>query len=73
MATGFESFAFNRDFPVNGLLYTTHTGKNGAAPADFSYADSVWLSLQWIVSEWKTDNPATMLFSGKRIADFVQN
>src|SRR5690606_20742768 len=48
LATGFGSFAFHPDFQNNGLLYTTHTEKAGSAPADFSYSDSIRVSLQWV-------------------------
>lgn len=65
LATGFGSFAFHPDFLNNGLLYTTHSEKTGSAKADFSYADSIKVSLQWVLSEWKIDNPASGVFSGK--------
>ena len=32
--------------------------------ADFNYADSIPVTLQWVLTEWKTD-PATFPFSGK--------
>lgn len=66
LATGFGSFAFHPDFDHNGLLYTTHTEKAGSAPADFSYADSIRVSLQWVISEWKTENPSAFPFDGQR-------
>lgn len=65
LATGFGSFAFHPDFLNNGLLYTTHSEKTGSAKADFAYADSIKVSLQWVLSEWKIDNPASGVFSGK--------
>jgi len=64
-ATGFGSFAFHPDFLHNGLLYTTHSEKTGSAKADFAYADSIKVSLQWVLTEWKIDNPALGVFSGK--------
>lgn len=65
-ATGFGSFAFHPEFEINGLLYTTHTEKPGSAKADFFYEDSLNVKLQWVVSEWKTDEPGAFPFRGKR-------
>ena len=63
--TGFGSFAFHPQFATNGLLYATHTEAAGSAKADFSYADSIKVTLQWILTEWKADNPGAPTFSGK--------
>jgi glucose/arabinose dehydrogenase/mono/diheme cytochrome c family protein len=65
LATGFGSFAFHPEFNTNGLLYTTHTEKPGAANADFGYHDSIPVLLQWVLTEWKVDNPSAATFSGK--------
>lgn len=65
-ATGFGSFAFHPEFKKNGLLYTTHTEAPGSAKADFFYADSIKVTLQWVVSEWKSDEPGSFPFNGKR-------
>ena len=65
LATGFGSFAFHPDFAGNGLLYTTHTELPTAHAADFRYADSIKSTVQWVVTEWKTDHPAQVPFSGK--------
>ncbi len=65
LATGFGSFAFHPDFYKNGLLYTTHTEPAGTAKADFTYPDSIKVTLQWVVTEWKTDQPKAFPFSGK--------
>ncbi len=65
LASGLGSFAFHPDFLNNGLLYTTHSEKTGSAKADFAYADSIKVSLQWVLTEWKVDNPASGVFSGK--------
>lgn len=65
LATGLGSFAFHPDFLTNGLLYTTHSEKTGLARADFAYTDSIKVSLQWVLTEWKIDNPALGIFSGK--------
>lgn len=64
LATGFGSFAFHPDFVHNGLFYTTHTEAAGAAKADFAYADSIKVAMQWVVTEWKTGNPNAETFSG---------
>jgi glucose/arabinose dehydrogenase/mono/diheme cytochrome c family protein len=65
-ATGFGSFAFHPEYAKNGLLYTTHTEKAGSAKADFAYEDSLGVKLQWVISEWKTEQPAAFPFEGKR-------
>lgn len=64
LATGFGSFAFHPQFAKNGLIYTTHTEPAGSAKADFSYADSIKVSLQWVLTEWKADHPGAAVFSG---------
>lgn len=64
LATGFGSFAFHPEYAINGLFYTTHTEKAGAAPADFAYADSISVALQWVLTEWKMQDPAGSVFSG---------
>jgi len=65
LATGFGSFAFHPDFAKNGLLYTTHTEPPGSGKADFGYADSIKVTLQWVLTEWKTEQPGAALFTGK--------
>ncbi len=65
LATGFGSFAFHPDFANNGLLYTTHTEPAGTKPADFSYADSIKVTLQWVISEWKTNAKEKIPFVGE--------
>lgn len=64
MGTGFGSFAFHPDFGKNGLLYTTHTEGPGAGEADFGYIDNFPVTLQWVLTEWKTENPNAPVFSG---------
>lgn len=64
-ATGFGSFAFHPEFAANGLLYTTHAEKPESGKADFFYEDSLNVKLQWVVSEWKTDDPEGFPFQGK--------
>ncbi len=65
LGTGFGSFAFHPDFYQNGLFYTTHTEKSGAAPADFAYADSIKVTLQWVITEWTIADPTSAVFTGK--------
>ncbi|WP_128543238.1 PQQ-dependent sugar dehydrogenase [Larkinella soli] len=64
LATGFGSYAFHPDFYANGLFYTSHTEKANAAPADFAYADSIKVTLQWVVTEWKISDPTAATFAG---------
>lgn len=64
-ATGFGSFAFHPEFARNGLLYTTHTEDASAAQPDFFYEDSLRVKLQWVLTEWKTEDPANFPFDGK--------
>jgi len=65
LATGFGSFAFHPGFAKNGLLYTTHAEAHGSGKADFGFADSIKVNLQWVLTEWKTENPGATTFSGK--------
>jgi len=65
LATGFGSFAFHPAFYKNGLLYTSHTEKAKTAPADFQYADSIKVTLQWVLTEWKVSDPNTVPFAAK--------
>ena len=64
LATGFGSFAFHPNFLKNGLLYTGHAEAPGSAKADFNYADSIPVTLQWVISEWKAESPAIFPFKG---------
>jgi mono/diheme cytochrome c family protein len=64
LATGFGSYAFHPDFYKNGFFYTTHTEKANAAPADFAYADSIKVTLQWVLTEWKITDPTSNVFAG---------
>jgi len=64
--TGFGSFAFHPDFQANGLLYTTHTEPAQTAIADFTLPDSSSTAMQWVLSEWKTKDPAAEVFDGQR-------
>jgi mono/diheme cytochrome c family protein len=65
LATGFGSYAFHPEFARNGLLYTTHTEPASTAKADFGYADSIKVTLQWVLTEWKTKTPGAKPFVGE--------
>ncbi|MBL7735369.1 MAG: PQQ-dependent sugar dehydrogenase [Chitinophagaceae bacterium] len=65
MATGFGSFAFHPEFEKNGLLYTTHTELPEAIIPEFKYDDSIKRTVQWVLTEWKVDNPRSAVFAGK--------
>lgn len=65
LATGFGSYAFHPEFAKNGLLYTTHTEPPATAKADFDYADSIKVTLQWVLMEWKTKTPGAIPFVGE--------
>ncbi len=66
LGTGLGNFAFHPDFDRNGLLYTTHTEPAGSAPADFALPDSTQAALQWVLTEWRADQPAAESFTGRR-------
>jgi glucose/arabinose dehydrogenase len=65
LATGFGAFAFHPDFSENGLLYTTHTEKPASDLADFPLADSIKVTLQWVLTEWKTETPQDSILNAK--------
>jgi glucose/arabinose dehydrogenase/cytochrome c2 len=64
LATGFGSFAFHPQYEKNSLFYTTHTEKPNSAKADFSYNDSIKTTVQWVLTEWKADDPNASTFKG---------
>ncbi len=64
LGTGLGSFDFHPEYPENGLFYTTHTEPAGTASADFAYHDSIPVALQWVLTEWKMNDPAAAQFSG---------
>jgi glucose/arabinose dehydrogenase/mono/diheme cytochrome c family protein len=64
LATGLGSFAFHPGFAGNGIFYTTHTEAAGSAKADFAYADTIKVTMQWVLTEWKTSNPNADTFTG---------
>ncbi|MES2378228.1 MAG: PQQ-dependent sugar dehydrogenase [Bacteroidota bacterium] len=62
LGSGWGAFVFHPDFLKNGLMYSTHTEQKGSAPADFAYADSIPVAVQWIVTEWKVKDPTAAVF-----------
>lgn len=64
LATGFGSFAFHPEWAENGLLYTTHAEAGNSGKADFAYADSISVEVQWVLSEWRTSHPESETFEG---------
>ncbi len=66
LGTGFGSFAFHPDFVKNGLFYTAHSETPGSGKADFVFSDSIKVGLQYVLTEWKADDPAARdLLGGK--------
>ncbi|SFA76297.1 PQQ-dependent sugar dehydrogenase [Algoriphagus aquimarinus] len=63
-ATGMASFTFHPEFTKNGLFYTAHTEPGGTQQADYGYSDTIRVFMQWILTEWKADNPSAKVFNG---------
>ncbi|MDN5203803.1 PQQ-dependent sugar dehydrogenase [Fulvivirgaceae bacterium BMA10] len=66
LGTGLGSFAFHPDYLKNGAIYITHTEKYEGKTADFHYADSIKVAMQWVLSEWKMEDPTADVFKGTR-------
>jgi len=64
--SGLGSFAFHPEFETNGIFYTTHTEPSKTKTADFTLPQGVNSSLQWVLLEWKTDDPNQAVFYGSR-------
>ena len=62
--TGLGSFAFHPEFEENGLFYTAHTEPGGTAKADVGFTDSLKVFMQWVLTEWKADDPQARVFMG---------
>lgn len=62
--SGLAHFEFHPEFNENGLFYTSHTEKPGLVEADFTYADSIKKYMQYVITEWKVDDPTATVFSG---------
>ncbi|MBM1107354.1 PQQ-dependent sugar dehydrogenase [Aurantibacter crassamenti] len=63
---GLGSFAFHPEFEKNGLLYTTHTVPGETATADFAIPEGIEAKLQWVITEWKTENPSAKKYNGTK-------
>ena len=67
IATGLGSFDFHPDFLNNGLLYISHAETYKGQQADYTATtDSLKSVVQWIVGEWKMDDPKSTVFEGTR-------
>jgi glucose/arabinose dehydrogenase/mono/diheme cytochrome c family protein len=66
LGTGLGSFAFHPDYQQNGLIYITHTEAFSGKKADYEYADSVKVEMQWVLSEWKNSDVKNTVFEGTR-------
>jgi len=64
--TGLASWAFHPDFQNNGLFYTTHSEPPNSEAADFAVPDSIEVTLQFVLLEWTTNDPAASIFEGTR-------
>lgn len=64
LATGLGSYAFHPEFVENGIFYTGHSEKGNGIQADFAYPDSVKVTLQWVLTEWKASDPKAEKFEG---------
>ena len=64
LATGLGSFAFHPGYATNGIFYTAHSEAAGSAKADFAFDDSIKVSLQWVLTEWKATKPGADTFFG---------
>jgi glucose/arabinose dehydrogenase len=62
--TGVGSFAFHPEFEKNGLFYTAHTEPGGTKPSDFGFTDSLSVFMQWVLTEWKANDPKAQVFTG---------
>jgi len=63
-ATGLGSFAFHPEFAKNGLFYTSHTEPGDTGKADVGYTDGLKVFMQWVLTEWKADDPLAKEFKG---------
>lgn len=63
-ATGVGSFAFHPEFESNGLFYTAHTEPGGTQASDFGFTDSLKVFMQWVLTEWKAEDPKAKVFKG---------
>jgi glucose/arabinose dehydrogenase/mono/diheme cytochrome c family protein len=66
LGTGLGSFAFHPDYLKNGLIYVTHTEKFTGKKADYFFADSIKVEMQWVLSELKMNDITAPVFAGSR-------
>lgn len=64
--SGLASWAFHPDFEKNGLFYTTHSEGAGTAKADYPLPDSIKATLQFVLLEWRAEDPTSSTFSGTK-------
>lgn len=62
--SGLAYWAFHPEYEQNGLFYTTHTETAGTAKADFPLPDSIRVTLQSVLLEWKVSDPGAAVFEG---------
>lgn len=64
--TGFGAFAFHPKFSENGIFYTSHAEKADSDTADFKVLvdDRSGFPMQWVLTEWTMDDPASDRFEG---------
>lgn len=67
IGTGLGSFDFHPDYKTNGLFYTTHAELYAGKPAinQGAWVDSIGVGLQWVITEWKNEQPTAESFAGK--------
>lgn len=65
LATGLGSYAFHPEYAENGIFYTNHTEDPvTAAPAEFTFSDTIPRKVRWVLTEWTMDDPQATAFSG---------
>ena len=57
IATGVGSFDFHPDFLNKGLIYISHAETFKGQHADYVISDSIKSEVQWVIAEWKMDDP----------------
>ncbi|MCB0630871.1 MAG: PQQ-dependent sugar dehydrogenase [Saprospiraceae bacterium] len=66
-ASGLSSFTFHPEYMSNGLFYTNHTEYPDKGPgADFTYEDTIKITVRAVLTEWKQDDPTSSVFSGTK-------
>jgi len=67
-ASGLGSFTFHPEYEFNGLMYTIHTEPDSTEKADFSLPSGIKTTVQYVLTEWKTNdiNSHTFAHTAKR-------